>query len=161
MAALETAALWLARVCAVLLFGLFALTLSQVVLRKAGQPLVWSNDVSALLLIWASLLGAVALQARDGHVRIEFLLSALAPRAARLMRAAGNLVIIALLVAVLVASPSVLKSAATTFPTTLPISLFWYRLATVAMALACIVIVAVQTVQLVLPADREPETRAP
>ena len=156
MDALEVLARWLARICAVLLFGLFALTLSQVVLRKVGQPLVWSNDVSALLLIWASLLGAVALQARDGHVRIEFLLNALPRRGVRLMRAAGNLVIIALLVTIVFASPSVLESAATTFPTTLPISLFWYRLATVVMALASIAVVAVQTVRLVLPEERTP-----
>ena len=156
MDALEVLARWLARICAVLLFGLFALTLSQVVLRKVGQPLVWSNDVSALLLIWASLLGAVALQARDGHVRIEFLLNALPRRGVRLMRAAGNLIIIALLVTIVIASPSVLESAATTFPTTLPISLFWYRLATVVMALASIAVVAVQTVRLVLPEERTP-----
>lgn len=155
MVALEATARWLAQICAVLLLALFALTLSQVVLRKAGQPLVWSNDVCALLLIWASLLGSVAVQARDGHVRIEFLLNILPPRAAQLMRAGGNLIILALLVAVLIASPSVLKSAISTFPTTLPISLFWYRLATVVMAVASIVVVAIQTVQLLLPQARE------
>lgn len=148
MGLIESAAKWLARICAVLLFLLFALTFSQVIMRKAGAPIVWSNDISALLLIWVSLIGVVAVQARNGHVRIEFLLNALPKRWSHLLLGLGNMVVIGLLVAVLVASPKVLESATSTYPTTLPISLFWYRLATVVMALASLVVVAAQTVKL-------------
>lgn len=63
----------LAVVCLVLLVGI---TLLNVVARYfTDESIAWTEEISVFLMVVLTLAGASAVARRDGHIRIEFLLS--------------------------------------------------------------------------------------
>lgn len=49
--------------------------------RNFGNPIYWLTEASLLLFVWLVYLGMARTQFLRGHVRVEFLLSRLSPRA--------------------------------------------------------------------------------
>lgn len=122
------------RLCVVLMLGIVVLTAVQVMLRKLASPLVWSNDMTALMLVWVSLLGAVLVQAERDHVRVDFVTALFGPGVKKVLSIGWKLAVIVMLITMVVVSPSILRASLTTYPSTLPISMVWYRGAILAMA---------------------------
>lgn len=66
-------------VCVLLYFVMFGV-LSTIVLRLFGTSLVWMFESLQFALLWIAFLGAAWLLKREGHVKMELLLSQLNPR---------------------------------------------------------------------------------
>ena len=87
----------------VILIGFLALSTLQVVSRYVvNEPLVWTEELSANLLIWMTFLGATAIQRSDGHVRVELVEELFGPRVALTIFAIYDLAIIAFLIALVI-----------------------------------------------------------
>ena len=70
--------------CQIILAVIILLTAVQVVLRFVfSAPLDWPEELSAILLIWLTFIGAVALTRRNDHIRVELVEEFLGPRVAR------------------------------------------------------------------------------
>lgn len=145
--ALSTLLRVIEKFCVLLMVLLVALSALQVLMRKMSSPLVWSNDLTALLLVWVSLLGAVLVQADREHVRVDFLTNALGQGAQKLLSIGWKLAVIAMLVTMIFVSPDILRASTNTFPSTLPISMVWYRLAVVVMAMVGCAVLAGQILE--------------
>ena len=67
----------------IILVAFLALSTLQVVSRYVfDAPLVWTEELSANLLIWMTFLGATAILRSDSHVRVEFVEEFFGPRVA-------------------------------------------------------------------------------
>ena len=67
----------------------------QVVTRYVfGRPFVWTEEISAHLLIWMTYIGATGVQRVDGHIRVELLDSLLRPDQLRWVYAFYDLLIV-------------------------------------------------------------------
>lgn len=60
-----------------------------------SSPFPWTTEVTQLILVYATFLGAAWLWRDDGHVRVDLLLRALPPRARRIILAVGTVVVVA------------------------------------------------------------------
>ena len=60
-----------ATACFILLALLLCVTLG-VVTRAAGDPLIWTDEVSRFLMIWLAVFGWILASRRRSHVRIRF-----------------------------------------------------------------------------------------
>ena len=70
--------------CQIILLVIIVLTGTQVVLRFVfSAPLDWPEELSAILLIWLTFIGAVALTRRNDHIRVELVEEFAGPRVAR------------------------------------------------------------------------------
>lgn len=70
--------------CQIILLVIILLTAVQVVLRFVfSAPLDWPEELSAILLIWLTFIGAVALTRRNDHIRVELVEEFAGPRVAR------------------------------------------------------------------------------
>ncbi len=68
----------------IILLVIIVLTAVQVVLRFVFlAPLTWPEELSAILLIWLTFVGAVALTRRNDHIRVELVEEFAGPRIAR------------------------------------------------------------------------------
>ena len=65
--------------CVLLYFIMFGV-LSTIILRLLGTSLVWMFESLKFALVWITFLGAAWLLKREGHVKMELLLSRLNPR---------------------------------------------------------------------------------
>jgi TRAP-type C4-dicarboxylate transport system permease small subunit len=75
---------------ALCVIALIAILLASIVLREVfGLPLVWANEVSIALFVWAVFLGAGVATAENAHIRFDIAVTPL-PRAMR--RSVGLLV---------------------------------------------------------------------
>ena len=67
----------------IILLVIIVLTAVQVVLRFVfSAPLAWPEELSAILLIWLTFIGAVALTRRNDHIRVELVEEFAGPRVA-------------------------------------------------------------------------------
>lgn len=83
---LETAVL------AALLAAMIGLASAQVLLRGSfGSSLIWADEALRLLVLWATMVGAVAAARDNVHLRIDFLSRFLKPRGRRIAALATNL----------------------------------------------------------------------
>lgn len=83
---LETAVL------AALLAAMIGLASAQVLLRGSfGSSLIWADEALWLLVLWATMVGAVAAARDNVHLRIDFLSRFLKPRGRRIAALATNL----------------------------------------------------------------------
>ena len=70
--------------CQIILLVIILLTAVQVVLRFVfSAPLDWPEELSAILLIWLTFIGAVALTRRNDHIRVELVEEFAGPQVAR------------------------------------------------------------------------------
>jgi TRAP-type C4-dicarboxylate transport system permease small subunit len=87
----------------VILVGFLALSTLQVVSRYVfDAPLVWTEELSANLLIWMTFLGSAAILRSDSHVRVELVEEFFGPRVARWLFALFDAVIIAFLICLVI-----------------------------------------------------------
>jgi TRAP-type C4-dicarboxylate transport system permease small subunit len=86
-----------------ILVAFLALSTLQVVSRYIfDAPLIWTEELSANLLIWMTFLGAAAIQRSDSHVRVEFVEEFFGPRVTLWLFAFFDAVIIVFLVALVI-----------------------------------------------------------
>ena len=68
----------------VILFVFIVVTSVQVVSRYVlGAPLEWPEELNAILLIWLTFVGAVALTRRNDHIRVDLVQELIGARYAR------------------------------------------------------------------------------
>ena len=83
----------------IILVAFLALSTLQVVSRYVfDAPLVWTEELSANLLIWMTFLGATAIVRSDSHIRVEFVEEFFGPRVAAVLFSVFDVVIILFLV---------------------------------------------------------------
>ncbi|MGQ7248714.1 TRAP transporter small permease [Halomonas sp. V046] len=71
----------------VALVAFIALAAMQVVTRYVfNNPLDWTEELAAHLLVWLVFIGAIGVQREDGHLRVEMVDEWLSPRRANLLR---------------------------------------------------------------------------
>ncbi len=76
-----------------LLLALLTTVLLGVVTRAAGEPLIWTDEVSRLLMVWLATFGWILASRRRGHLRIRFFHDLLPPRAWRIAEMAMQLAV--------------------------------------------------------------------
>lgn len=67
-----------------------------IITRAAGDPLIWTDELSRFLMVWLAMFGWIISSRRRGHVRIRFFQGLLPPpwwRIAELLIQAGMLVL--------------------------------------------------------------------
>lgn len=107
---------WLARVSGLFIFAIGILAVFEAIMRTfLNAPTSWSLDISSYLLIWAIFLGAAYAYQEKGHVAVDLLRDAVekrwgkAPR--RVMAVIGYVIALVVIIALLVASVQLAKSA--------------------------------------------------
>ena len=68
-------------VAGVLFVLMCALVLAQIVARKLGDPLVWSEELARYIFIWVAFLGLVIAARRGSHISIRLIYDRLGTRA--------------------------------------------------------------------------------
>ena len=72
------------RAAAVLLLSaLLVVVLAGVVTRSYGEPLMWTDEVARVVMIWLAVCGWLLASRRRGHIRIRFFVDKLPPTARR------------------------------------------------------------------------------
>lgn len=88
-----------------LLIAMSFIVFANVVLRyTTGDSLIWGEEVSRHMMIWATFLGAGLVLRMGGHVAIDNLHKAVPTRAARLLRFVVAAVVVVFCLSMLVAS---------------------------------------------------------
>ncbi|MEQ8323019.1 MAG: TRAP transporter small permease [Rhodospirillales bacterium] len=79
----------------IILVSFLALSSLQVISRYVfDAPMVWTEELSANLLIWMTFFGATAIMRSDTHIRVEFVEELAGPRVAACLFAVFDVVII-------------------------------------------------------------------
>lgn len=82
------------------LLVIVVLSCLQVFMRFVlDAPLSWPEELSTLLLVWAVFLGSAVAVAREGHLRVDFVISRLSPTGARVVRSFAQLCVLAVAIA--------------------------------------------------------------
>jgi TRAP-type transport system small permease protein len=76
-----------------LLVALLTTVLLGVVTRALDGPLIWTDEVSRLLMVWLAALGWILACRRRGHIRVRFFRDLLPPRLLRLAEAVMQLAV--------------------------------------------------------------------
>ena len=84
--------------------AMFATFIAGVVLRYAGMPLTWSDEVSGVLMIWCTFWATAFVVRLDEHVTFDLLYNLAPPRGRRVIALAASLALAALLLATLPAT---------------------------------------------------------
>jgi len=89
--------------CQLILLLFVVLTGLQVVMRYVfNAPLTWPEEISSMLLIWLTFLGAAAVARRNVHLRVELLEELAGERAIRALYLVFDVVILAFLIYLIV-----------------------------------------------------------
>ena len=87
----------------IILIAFLGLSSLQVISRYVfDAPMVWTEELSANLLIWMTFLGATAIVRSDSHVRVEVVEELCGPKVAAWLFSIFDLVIIAFLIALVI-----------------------------------------------------------
>jgi TRAP-type transport system small permease protein len=115
-------------VVVILLMGMITgVVIGETIMRGLfGVSLIITDELSRYLMVWTALLAAALLVHEDGHIRIALLPDALGPLASRIVYAFSQLVVIAFLVAVIVASVMLMPSLTQQNTVTLGVSMAWF-----------------------------------
>lgn len=71
----------------VLLVALLGVVTLGVVTRGAGEPLIWTDELSRFLMVWLAVLGWLLATRKRAHIRIRFFVDMLPARPRRLVEA--------------------------------------------------------------------------
>lgn len=113
-----------------LVFALVAITAAAVVARYVlGTPIQWTEEMSGFLLIWIVFLGAIACEARDGHLTIDAVTMLMPEGAIRWLNVVMGLASVALLIAMAWLGYELAVKAALKKTQLLRISWFWFDIA--------------------------------
>jgi TRAP-type C4-dicarboxylate transport system permease large subunit/TRAP-type C4-dicarboxylate transport system permease small subunit len=93
------------------------LVAAEVVILSSGvfmryvvrSPLVWSDELASILLLWLAMLGAVIAYRRGEHIRMTALLRRVSPQAAAIMEAIGSVVVAIFVIELMPASLTFVK----------------------------------------------------
>lgn len=107
--------------------ALLLLTALNVLLRYFNRPITASLELSSLLFVWLTFLGAIKLTALSRHLRVSFLLERLG-RGRPWVEVLDHLLVLVFAAAVMIKSGPVLRSASKMQFATLPwaASSLWY-----------------------------------
>ncbi len=75
----------LAVLAAVTLIFMMLIVIAQVVLRPLGQPLMWVLEVAGYGVLYVTFLGTAWVLKKEGHVKMDIVLTRLSPRTQSLM----------------------------------------------------------------------------
>ena len=112
-------------VAAALVIALLSVVTLGVITRAAGNPLIWTDELSRFLMVWIAVFGWVLASRKRLHVRIRYFQDRLPPRAHRSVELAIQLalslfgILVTWYSVVLVAKNHDLEA------TSLPISMAW------------------------------------
>lgn len=82
------------------LLAIVMLSCLQVFMRFVlDAPLPWPEELSTLLLVWAVFVGSAVAVAREAHLRVDFVISRLSPRGARVVRSFAQLCVLVVAIA--------------------------------------------------------------
>jgi TRAP-type C4-dicarboxylate transport system permease small subunit len=73
---------------------LFVSFLSQIVARYFFKPLLWPEELSLICFVWTALLGGLYAKRDNSHVAFSMVYDAVKPATQRLMRLAGNVLML-------------------------------------------------------------------
>jgi TRAP-type C4-dicarboxylate transport system permease small subunit len=76
-----------------LLASLMATVLLGIVTRALGEPLIWTDEVTRLLMVWLAGFGWILACRKRGHIRIRFFRDLLPPRAWKVAEIATQLAV--------------------------------------------------------------------
>ena len=76
-----------------LLASLMATVLLGIVTRALGEPLIWTDEVTRLLMVWLAGFGWILACRKRGHIRIRFFRDLLPPRAWKIAEIATQLAV--------------------------------------------------------------------
>ena len=110
--------------CALLIALLGCVTLG-VLTRAAGSPLIWTDELSRLLMVWLAVFGWILASRKRIHVRIRFFQDLLPVTAHRTAELGIQLAMLALGVAIAWYSVGLVIKNHDLEATTLPISMSW------------------------------------
>lgn len=83
-----------------ILLGFLVLSTLQVVSRFVlNLPFTWTEELTAALVIWMTFLGAIAIQRRDSHIRVEMVREFLSAKTVAILYGFFDLAILACLIA--------------------------------------------------------------
>jgi len=106
-AAVTQASGWAAGLC---LAGIVCAGALQVVFRYVlNAPLAWPEEVSRLLLVWLTCVGAALAMQRYAHVRVELVGPLLPPRARAWLEVTLDLLMLLFLAVLLVKGPTLIR----------------------------------------------------
>lgn len=66
--------------CGLILFAMFSVGTDVVMRYLLNRPMIWVFDVTETILLWITFLGAAWLLRREGHVRMDIVLTLLKPK---------------------------------------------------------------------------------
>jgi TRAP-type C4-dicarboxylate transport system permease small subunit len=113
-----------------LVFFFLALALgifSNVLFRYVfSLPLLWTEEICTLLLVWIVFLGAADLQKKERHITIDTLYIRCSPRVRKTMEIAGQVLTMCILALLILSSVKAVKlqSRSTTMLLGMPVSVF-------------------------------------
>ena len=73
---------------------LFVSFMSQIVARYFFKPLLWPEELSLICFVWTALLGGLYAKRDNSHVAFSMVYDAVKPDTQRLMRIAGNILML-------------------------------------------------------------------
>ena len=81
--------------CFAIIVTMFFLLLGQVISRFVfDSPITWSEEISRLLLVWLSFIGAAAALKRDEHVRFTYLIDKLPPKLQKVIKVLNDGIVV-------------------------------------------------------------------
>lgn len=83
---------------------LFVSFLSQIIARYFFKPMIWPEELSLICFIWTALLGGLYSKRMGSQVAFAMVYDAAKPQTQRIMRIAGNLLLLTAFVIILVPS---------------------------------------------------------
>jgi TRAP-type transport system small permease protein len=109
----------------VILIALLATVALGVVTRAAGEPLIWTDEISRFLMVWLAVFGWILASRRRTHVRIRFFQDLLPQRAWKAAEIVIQLALVVFGIGVAVYSVGLTIRNFDLEATTLPISFAW------------------------------------
>src|SRR5260370_1440066 len=108
-----------------LMVALLATVLLGVVTRALNEPLIWTDEVSRLLMVWLAVFGWILACRRRGHIRVRFFRDLLPAKARRLAEIALQLAVALFGLAIVWFGFGLILRNLDLGATTVPISMSW------------------------------------
>ncbi|MFI5011930.1 MAG: TRAP transporter small permease [Hyphomicrobiales bacterium] len=108
-----------------LMVALLGTVLAGVVTRALDEPLIWTDEVSRLLMVWLAVFGWVLACRRRGHIRVRFFRDLLPERARRIAEILMQLAVMLFGVLIVWFGVQLVIRNIDLQATTVPISMSW------------------------------------
>ncbi|MEO8346897.1 MAG: TRAP transporter small permease [Betaproteobacteria bacterium] len=111
--------------CCVLVAALLGCVAMGVITRTAGDPLIWTDELSRFLMVWLAVFGWIVASRRHLHVRIRYFQDLLPPSAHSAVEVAIQVAVTLFGVLVCVYGVALVAKNLDLEATSLPISMAW------------------------------------